>query len=304
MHGVRLTWGDLPERVTGWVAHELGGPVVRARSQPGGFSPGTADRVTTARGRRAFVKAVSPAQNPDTPALHRREATVLDSLAGVDGVPRLLASYDDGRWVALLIEDVEGQHPLPWTHAGLTGALVTLGEVAARPAPTSWPALHEELDAEMRCWDTLLQAPPPDLDPWLLSHGPELRELAVATLPRMAGDRVTHTDVRADNLLVEADGTVRLVDWPWATRGAPWCDAAMLLLNVRWAGSLDVREHLGAVHALGATPEDVLGVLAGLTGFFTWSCTRPASPGLPTLRAFQREQAQAGTRLLRELWPT
>ena len=54
---------------------------VEAVSQAGGFSPGTADRVGTAEGRRAFVKAVSTAHNPDTPGLNRREVGVLRSLA-------------------------------------------------------------------------------------------------------------------------------------------------------------------------------------------------------------------------------
>lgn len=304
MHGVRLGWDDLPGRLVDWVAQTLGAPVVEASTQPGGFSPGTADRVVTASGRRGFVKAVSPDQNPDTPALHRREAEVLATLTGVPGVPRLLGSYDDGWWVALLIEDVEGSHPLPWTDDALATVLAALGDVGSQRAPDSWPALHQELAAEMACWDGLLEAPPADMDPWLASRAAELARLSAKTLPRMAGDRITHSDVRADNVLVQPDGTVRLVDWPWASRGAPWCDAVMLLLNVRWAGDLDVGPHLPAVHALGASREDIIGVIGGLTGFFTHQSGRPAPPGLPTLRTFQHEQAAAGARLLRELWRT
>src|SRR5689334_9320284 len=56
--GVRIGWADLPANVRDSVAGILGEPVVEAVSQSGGFSPGTADRVTTASGRRAFVKAV------------------------------------------------------------------------------------------------------------------------------------------------------------------------------------------------------------------------------------------------------
>ncbi|GIJ21197.1 hypothetical protein Vlu01_18210 [Micromonospora lutea] len=54
----------------------IGDRVVEAVSQSGGYSPGTADRVRTTSGRRAFVKAASPAQNPDTPAMHRAEARI------------------------------------------------------------------------------------------------------------------------------------------------------------------------------------------------------------------------------------
>ena len=53
--GVRVLWADLPLRVQAAVEEILGSPVVQAVSQPGGFSPGCADRIVTADGRRAFV---------------------------------------------------------------------------------------------------------------------------------------------------------------------------------------------------------------------------------------------------------
>lgn len=301
MYGVRLSWEQLPDHLHDWVAGVLGAPVAEAGSQPAGFSPGSADRVLTTEGTRAFVKAVSTDQNPDTPDLHRREIQVLRSLAGVSAVPQLLAHHDDGHWVALVIEDVEGRHPLPWTHDLATAALSALTELAQVAAPEGWPPLEEELVGEMATWSRLRDDPPEDLDPWLATRLDDLAALSARTLPRMAGLAVAHTDVRADNMLVTGSGEVRIVDWPWASRGAPWCDAVMLLLNIRWAGDLDVRPHLRAVHELGAQEEDVLGLLAGLTGFFTEACSRPAAPGLPTLRAFQREQAVAGRALLAEL---
>ena len=53
---------DLPAAVRSRIEGIIGGgAVTEAVSQRGGFSPGTADRVRTERGPRAFVKAVSPA---------------------------------------------------------------------------------------------------------------------------------------------------------------------------------------------------------------------------------------------------
>lgn len=285
--------------------------MVEAVSQPAGFSPGSADRVLTASGARAFVKAVSPRQNPDTPDLHRREIAVLRSLAAVHAAPRLLASHDDGEWVVLVVEDVAGRHPmLPWTDGDVERTLAALTELNAVVAPEEWPRLEEELAGEFACWQQVLDEPLPELTdevvpgslgPWLGRAGPDLHALAQATLPRLAGPAVAHTDLRADNLLVEDDGTVRIVDRPWASRGAAWFDAVGLLVNVRWSGGLDVRPHLRAVHALGATEEDVLGTLAGLGGFFVDASRRPAPPGLPTLRPFQAAQGRACLSLLREL---
>ena len=301
---MRLAWEDLPAQVHEWAAGQLGGPVVAAASQPGGFSPGTADRVRTADGRRAFVKAVSTAQNPDTPALHRREVAVLGELTGVMAVPQLVGVYDDGDWVALMIEDVEGRHPLPWTDELLAATLDALAELGHVAAPAGWPALEEKLAGQMGAWARLRESPPEDLDPWCRERLADLVDLCARTLPRMAGGHVAHTDVRADNLLVEEPGTVRIVDWPWVSRGAARCDAAMLLVNVRWAGDLDVHPHLPALHALGASDDDILGLVAGLTGFSAEACRRPPNQGLPTLREFQRQQAAAGLALLQDLWPT
>lgn len=52
----------------------MGAPVVSAVSQASGYSPGSADRLRLADGRRVFVKAVSAEVNPDSIAIHRREA--------------------------------------------------------------------------------------------------------------------------------------------------------------------------------------------------------------------------------------
>lgn len=302
MYGARLSWADLPAHVHLFVSDVLGSPVVSARTQPAGFSPGSADRVVTAAGARAFVKAVNPRQNPDTPALHRREATVLPSLAGVGAVPRLLAVHDDGEWVVLVIEDVEGRHPrLPWSQGELDLTFDALAQLATVDAPATWPGLQEELQGEFSCWRRVIEDPPESLDPWVEVRVEELDDLARRTLPRLGGSAVAHTDLRADNLLIEGDGAVRVVDWPWASRGAPWFDAVSLLVNVRWSGELDVRPSLPRITDLGATRTDVLGTLAGLGGFLLDASRRPAKPGLPTLRVFQAEQWRATLRLLQEL---
>ncbi len=74
--GVRRRYDEVPDRVRAWVEARLGSPVVTAFEQPG-----CATRVVCADGTRAFVKAVGPELNPDTPAMFRREAYAL-SLPG------------------------------------------------------------------------------------------------------------------------------------------------------------------------------------------------------------------------------
>ena len=118
--GVRVPWDDLPASVRAGVEDVLGSTVVEAVTQPGGFSPGSADRVVTADGRRAFVKAVSTEANPLTPGMHRTEAAVLAALPAETGVPRLLGVHDDGTWA-------------PWS-----SRTSTVATPACPGGPTSW----------------------------------------------------------------------------------------------------------------------------------------------------------------------
>ncbi|GAA1145905.1 aminoglycoside phosphotransferase family protein [Ornithinicoccus hortensis] len=275
----RPGWSDLPPGVRGWVEQLHGEPVVRADSQRGGFSPGTADRVVTTSGRRAFVKAVSTGHNPDSPGLLSREADVLRVLPDSAGAPDLLGvgegEISGQEWVVLVLEDVEGRHPrTPWEDAEVVAALDLLDRLAADPVPagTGLPRLAEEFE------------------PVLGPQGAALLE----------GDALVHLDVRSDNLLVTPHGGMRLIDWPWACVGAPWVDSLLLLLNVRLFGAPDVSRYLPRVHALGADDATIDAVLAGLAGFFGELADQPPPRGLPTIRAFQRAQAAASIEWVRE----
>ncbi len=81
--GRRLQWRDLPAAVRIGIEARLGSAVLTAESQAGGFSPGLASRLGLADGSRAFVKAVSSGQNPDSPGMHRREARGRGCVAAV-----------------------------------------------------------------------------------------------------------------------------------------------------------------------------------------------------------------------------
>jgi hypothetical protein len=58
--GVRIGWADLPSHVRREVEAVVGERVIDAVPQRGGFSPGSADRVRTTGGRRAFVREAPP----------------------------------------------------------------------------------------------------------------------------------------------------------------------------------------------------------------------------------------------------
>jgi aminoglycoside phosphotransferase (APT) family kinase protein len=297
--GVRIGWGDLPERVRHAVAEIVGGEVVEAVSQTGGFSPGTADRIRTADGRRAFVKAVSQAQNEQSPGFHRQEARVTAALPPDAPTPALLGAYDDGDWVALVLTDVDGRHPeTPWRPDELAHVRTALDDLARTLTPSpieDVPTARDHLEEEFAGWHRLRADPPATLDDWIADHLDDLCRHAEHGHIALAGNTLAHTDIRADNLLIDRQGTVTVVDWPWACRGPAWLDTLLLLINVRLYGG---HPDLGTIDAGRA---DLIGVLAGFGGFFADAARLPPPPGLPSLRAFQQAQADVVVSWLREL---
>ncbi len=300
--GVRIQWRDVPDHVRSAVNAILGSPVVEAVSQPGGFSPGTADRVLLADGRRAFVKAVGPALNPRTPAIHRREIHVMRALPPGLPAPRLIGAYDDGDWVALALTDVAGRHPSePWDSSELEAVLTAMTDLATRltPSPlddvgTVWSTLAHDLSA----WPRVAEAVPTDLDPWAVRHLDRLLEAASAVEEVTAGDSLVHLDIRADNLLIAEEG-VMFVDWPWACVGAQWLDVALFLCSVAAIGGADP-ERISRTHPLLADvdPAAITCLLAALAGYWSEACRDPEAPGLPTVRDFQRRSGEATLRWL------
>ncbi|MDP9343220.1 MAG: aminoglycoside phosphotransferase family protein [Actinomycetota bacterium] len=302
--GSRLAWEDVPAPVRSALDGRFGSPVVRAEVQTGGFSPGTAARVQLRDGRRAFVKAVGPTPNPDSPLLHRNEARVAAAMPPEAPVPRFLFAYDDGEWVALAFEDVDGRHPeVPWRRDELDRVLAAVGELVTSLTPTPVDALPVAayFEEEFRGWRELAAggAELDWLDPWALSNLDRLAELEEGWPTAAAGETLLHGDLRADNILVTPDRVV-FVDWPHASVGAGWVDLTFMLPSVamqRGPKPWELFEH----HPLGvsAPPDRVDAVVAALAGFFVWRGSLPPPPGIPGVRAFQRAQGARALEWLR-----
>ncbi|MFF4834441.1 phosphotransferase [Streptomyces sp. NPDC001315] len=305
--GARTPWEALPTTVHDAVAHIIGAPVLHAVTEPGGFSPGVAARLRTAQGRRAFVKAVSADTNPDSPALHRTEARNAAALPPAVPAPRLLGTYDDGTWVALVFEEVSGRQPhVPWRPAELRRVLDAVEDLSRTltPSPLDAPPAAERFADAFDGWRRLRDGAAGDvrgrLDDWSAAHLADLAELAAPWPESVSGDTLAHADLRADNMLLTADGGVVFVDWPHAVRAAPWFDLLVMLPCVRAQGGPDPQE-VFTEHPVGrdADPGAVTAALAALAGYFLEHALRPPPPGLPTLRPFQRAQGEAAVEWLR-----
>jgi hypothetical protein len=307
----RTTWTDVPAALRTDVEALLGDPVTRSVSQPGGYSPGGADRVTTTSGRRAFVKTLSRSRNADGFALHEREAHVVAQLPRSVQAPRLIgtlrASVDGDDWIALVFEDVDGRHPGTGRDDSDTTAVLDALDTLPRATGSlaALPRVADDLVEDFGAWDRMLAAGlPATVPPHVAAAAPAFRRAADGAAVLVDGEHLAHVDCRADNLLVDADGLVWVVDWPWASVGAHWLDPLTYLLDVLVRGEdADVERHLAGHRVFaGLSADTVDAVLAGLAGTFFEKAARPAIPNMPTLREFQRLEGVAAAEWLLRRW--
>jgi aminoglycoside phosphotransferase (APT) family kinase protein len=297
--GVRLPWDQVPAVVRDEVAAALGSAVVRADNQPGGFSPGVAARCGLADGRRCFIKAVSPDQNDRTPDMHRREAVVTAALPPGLPVPALRHVLDDGHWVVLVFDEIDGHPPAaPWSLHDLRATFAALDELSAATTPCPIPELRTVGDAHEAIFSGFRRLAAGDaaadrLDRWTRRHLDRLAELEAGWTDASAGDALLHSDLRADNLLVRPDGSIVVVDWPSACAGAPWVDKILMLPSVADdGGPMPVEVEQALDPFAGADPDAVDRVVTAFAGYLTYHALLPAPPGLPTVRAFQDTQGR------------
>ncbi len=292
--GTRAQWAEIPPHVRHEIEAAIGAPVVDAVSQAGGFSPGVAARVLLDDGRRVFVKAASSTPNPDTPEIHRREARVAAALPDTVPAPRLRHVHDDGEWIAMVFDDVDGTPPpLPWRDADLARVLAAMDDMAhaLTPAPIALEPAGEWLQRIFGGWEAFTRDDTALADGWR----PRLEALAALEscwVEAVEGDTLLHLDVRADNVLLTGD-RVFVVDWPWAAVGAAWADLVAMLPSVAMQGGGDPEDIFRAHPTCrGADGDRVDAYLAALAGFLMWHSRQAPPPGLPTLRAFQAAQAE------------
>lgn len=242
----RLSWQQVPDRIRQAVERSLGAAVVEARTQVGGFSPGAACRVRLANGGKAFVKALSNTIHATSAQTYRSEAANMARLPPGLPAPRLLDVHDDGDWIALVFEEVDGRPPqLPWRAEELERVAATIHDISAALTPTPWPDAPRVDLVDPTCkgpWRQLAASPPADLDPWIREHLDWLvaRE---ADLPRMSyGDTMLHIDIRSDNLLITPDHRVIVLDWSYLCNGAPWLDLFWFAVTANVEGGANVDE--------------------------------------------------------------
>ncbi|HEX6873962.1 MAG TPA: aminoglycoside phosphotransferase family protein [Micromonosporaceae bacterium] len=231
----RLRWHQVPEPIQAEVARLAQGVVVSAHNCPGGFSPGLASRLGLADGRRVFVKAMDADAWPHGGAIHRLEAIVAAALPVVVPAPRLQGVFDDGHWVVLVFEDIDGTEPVqPWRDAQLRRVVAALDQMACdlTGVRVTLPPRDDpmrlggwaEVAADRACLDQVERR-----WPWAAALLDRLIEWErVGQAAAETGDSLVHFDAYPHNTLLTAERVV-LVDWPHARLGNPLVDLVQLL---------------------------------------------------------------------------
>jgi hypothetical protein len=122
--------------------------VVTAANCQGGFSPGLTSPLTLADSTMIFVKAIDVGAWPDQAGMYRAESSVSAALPAAVPAPRLLASRDDGHWVVLVFEYIDGPEPdllaRPAEAFRVAAALEDLARMLT-PSPIELPSDHPRL---------------------------------------------------------------------------------------------------------------------------------------------------------------
>ncbi|KUL30798.1 phosphotransferase family protein [Actinoplanes awajinensis] len=293
MNLTRLRWSDIPGLLRSRAEQAAATPLHEIASASGGFTPGVASTVAGDSGTRFFVKAIAR-HTSEVAEAYLREARIAELLPPRTPSPRLLWWHDDGTWIVMLFEHVDGRTP---DIADLDPVMTAVAALGETPGPRGLPRLVDEFAEAFTGWRDIAGAAS-----WtaVTATYPELAGASVEALAAREtrwtaaadGTALVHGDLRLDNMILTADG-VRIVDWPHACTGAGWVDLALMTPSLAMHG-VDV-EHLLDVHPLTRTVdrEDLDTVLVAGAGYFVSRSLLAPPPAAPAVRDFQRAQAKA-----------
>ncbi|MFI8927459.1 phosphotransferase [Streptomyces sp. NPDC053474] len=200
----RVSWHDLPGAVRR-AAERHAGQVERAETASHGVMSRLACTVH-ARAGRLFVKGTLL----DDPSawVYRHEAQVTRH---APFAPRVLWDVETAGWLLVGYEYVDGRHPdLSPGSPDVSSLVRTLTAVSE----ASWPETSRKKPMHARWADFLPDGVPAGLQ----------------------GRSLGHTDMSPLNMLVTADGRLRMLDWALACPAPAWADTAFAVLRLISSG--------------------------------------------------------------------
>ena len=260
--------------------------------------PGCVGTVEGADGQRAFLKAVSPAEYPESADRITQEIAVLRALAGAPHVPRILETFDVAGWVGFVEEFVPGRSPKLYEERDfgvVNDALEELSPYLTPPPPVvESRTMSAILEKWLGTWERVIERPdylevPRRVVAIGLSHEAEMYELRYL----MDGTFLCHWDLSPGNIVVGGRSEVCFVDWASTKVGPSWSDPYFLILNSVEGASFDRRaEQFGARLPLNFKQLNAMLVLQSISW---WVLARDGSAkggGLPGLRQNRLDRAK------------
>jgi hypothetical protein len=238
-------------------------------------------RVSFADGSSAFVKQ---ALTPVAAGWLRTERLIYEAVHQ-PFMPMFLGAYDDGDSMLIVLEDLtDAEWPPPWSRDSVDTVLAALDALHRTEPPQGIETL-DAIRAEIVGWPEIADDPEPLLSTrlctaaWLERALPAL--VKASTDARLDGTQLLHFDVRSDNLCLRSAQAL-LFDWNLARVGNGDFDIAFWLPSLTLEG--------------GPAPWEVLpdagALAAAVAGFFAVRAGLPPPATAPTVRDFQRAQAE------------
>lgn len=290
----RAPWAETPEPVRTAVAEALGATIAGHTDLHGGMSPGPAVRLWLADGRQVFVKAVSAEVRAHNHAMILQESEILDALPESVPAPRRLTTVHHGPWVALATTWATGGTGASWTDASVAAVARACRMASGHRAPGSLPPVAQRIfdfDGWVRVLETGTR------DDWETAHAESAADVVAGWEGWTAGEALVHRDIRLDNTTVDADqGSAVLLDWAYASAGAPWIDLAQLAADVVATGHALGQQAATeqAYRLLKTLPPEASRFVVGLAGMW---CIRalavPDTPVMPGISTWRRARSAA-----------
>jgi hypothetical protein len=220
------TWDELPKQIQDAVQDHVG-PVATATAIMDGQNSDIAAVLHRPDAQPVFVKGVNGVSR--RMRWLRNETVAAPLTQGLS--PKVLFSQDIDGWLVVGFEYVTGR---PANLAPASGDLAIVAKTVDRISALPGTGLRPLRDRwGVTDWWTKLAAEAPDT-----VQGWDFDEVAhwASRFPTLVdGDRLAHTDLHGDQFLID-DNTVHVIDWGYPGTGAPWADAAFLVLRLIEAG--------------------------------------------------------------------
>jgi hypothetical protein len=289
----RLSWTDLPSDVRSSIAELAGGRIISVEPIIEGFSPGFIARVERDDGLCLFVKVSDDAVNDRPGRLHKREASVLNSLTNANVAPGFVGTVQEGNWCGIVTEFMAGQTV---QSVDQLGSALRVADGVSQASKPGWLESLPDLLQHDFLWFGLRRLSERDghlPHGWDANQTSQLLGYERYLLTAVAGDHLVHGDMRADNILIKSGGSEAIaVDWPAAAVGNPCFDIVMLCASVAEEAGAEPGNLLAqSDRCRYADPQMITALIVGMYGHYLWASTLGNPPGIPGVRAYQASMA-------------